>query len=165
MRDCSAFGWIVAALLILLPLPARAQSSAAIAMADPAAYSREIAERMSAQGVEPLRPLLTQMYATQIGVSNANVQLPPQLDAQFATIQTLIAGRRATVTRRIGDVVAGDALRSIFYYHYFGDNVWVFTRFNFVRVGEDQWALSMVIWGGTENIVGLAPQPMFEPVN
>jgi hypothetical protein len=158
----------IAVLVAALAAPAVAQqangATAVVTMADPAAYAQQIANRMNTDGVSALRPALTELYANSIHVPVANAQLPPQWEAQFTTLQTLIAGRHAAITQKLSDVVLADTLRSIYYYHYYGDNVWVFTRFDFVRVGNGRWAVSLVLWGGDESVVGISPSITFQPV-
>ena len=146
-----------------LPSVAMAQNAVAktITTPDPGAYSQQLADRIATDGVAALRPVLTQLYAIQVHVPAASAQLPPQYEAQFTTMQSVIAGRHATINRKLDDVTLADTLRSIFYYDYFGDNVWIFTRFDFVRVGDNRWAVSLVLWGGDESVVGIAPAPGF----
>jgi hypothetical protein len=140
---------------------AQAQSAvqAIITTPDPAIYSQQLADRMATEGVSALRPVLTQLYANQVRVPVASVQLPPQYEAQFTTMQGLIAGRHASLERKLDDVVTANTLRSIYYYHYYGDNIWIFTRFDFVRVADDRWAVSLVLWGGDQSVVGISPSP------
>lgn len=157
----------ISALILMFASPdAVAQQNGAtaiISMSDPDAYARQLADRMTSEGVEALRAPLTELYAYQVHVPVASAQLPPQWQAQFTTMQTVIAGRRASVSREISDVTLADTLRSIHYYHYFGDNVWIFTRLDFVRVANGRWALSYLLWGGDASVVGISPSVTFSP--
>lgn len=150
---------------LIVPAVSAQQNGVAsvIVTADPEAYARQLADQMSAQGTEALRPVLLELYANQIRVPVASAQLPPQYQAQFTTMQTLIAGRRASITQKLNDVTLAGTLRSIFYYHYYGDNIWIFTRFDFVRVASGRWGVSLVLWGGDQSVVGISPTITFQP--
>lgn len=130
---------------------------------DPAAYSQQLADRITTDGVAALRPVLAQIYSIQVRVPNGAVQLPPQAEAQFATMQGLIAGRHAVVAQKLDDVTLANTLRSIYYYHYYGENLWVFTRFDFARVGNNQWALSYLLWSADQNSLGISPRLSYRP--
>ncbi|PZO52373.1 MAG: hypothetical protein DCF16_09610 [Alphaproteobacteria bacterium] len=157
--------WLKIVLVLLaapfaLSSPSAAQTSPnTITTDDPAAYSQQLADRVTTDGVAALRPVLTQIYSIQVRVPNGSVQLPPQVEAQFSTMQGLIAGRRAVVVQKLDDVTLANTLRSIYYYYYFGDNLWVFTRFDFARVADGQWALSYLVWSGDQNAIGISPRP------
>lgn len=152
---------VVCALVLMVALQtrARAQSDNVITTEDPAAFARELADRVSAEGVDALRPILTEIYAIQMRTAGA--QLPAQQAAIFDAAQAMIAGREASIISELDDIVLGGAFRTIFYYHYFGDNVWIFSRFDFVRMDDRRWALSLLLWGGDASLVGLSPAPTF----
>ncbi|HRE44234.1 MAG TPA: hypothetical protein PKY87_09710 [Terricaulis sp.] len=134
---------------------AQSPADTLITVDNPATYSQRLADEIARDGVIATAPILTRIYALQAGV--ADIQLNPQQLAQFTTIQQMIAGRRATVVQQLADIALADTLRSIYYYHYFGRNVWIYTRLDFVRVGETQWALSALLWNSDANALGIEP--------
>ncbi len=158
---------VIATLIAASIAPAAAAqqngATSVIIVADPDAYARQIADQMSTQGTDALRPVMLELYANQIHVPVASAQMPPQYQAQFTTMQTLVAGRHASITQKLSDVSLAGTLRSIFYYHYYGDNIWVFTRFDFVRIANGRWGVSLVLWGGDESVVGISPTVTFQP--
>lgn len=154
--------------LLVAPLALSSPSAAQIAQNtittdDPATYSQQLADRVTTDGVAALRPALAQIYSIQVQVPNGSVQLPPQVEAQFTTMQGLIAGRHAVVAQKLDDITLANTLRSIYYYHYFGGNLWVFTRFDFARIADGQWALSYMLWSGDQNSIGISPTLSYRP--
>jgi hypothetical protein len=67
------------------------------------------------------------------------------------------------VSRVIDDVVLSDMVRSIYLYHYFGENNWVYTRLDFGGIGDGRWALTGVCFADRWSNIVVATTPGFRP--
>jgi hypothetical protein len=73
-----------------------------------------------------------------------------------------LPSQQAVVSRVTDDVSLSDTFRSIYLYHYYGDNFWVHTRLDFVRVSQDgEWALAFAGFSSEWSGVALATTPGF----
>lgn len=144
--------------LIALAAFAVAALSAPIASAqpvvtpDPARFVGELSNNMAVGGVAPLRALYVEMYRS--------AALPTNIEAALLTYERAIAQPRAVIGRVIDDVTLSDSYRAIYTYHYYGENYWLFTRIDFVRIG-DEWALSAAAFGSEWSTVALSTTPGF----
>ena len=70
------------------------------------------------------------------------------------TYERSLTSPRAALSRVTEDVTLSDTLRSIYLYHYYGENIWVHTRIDFVRISDDgEWAVAALSFGGDWSIV------------
>jgi hypothetical protein len=125
---------------------------------DPAEYAQVFADSMAVSGIRPVRQAFEAMLAPSGGA------LPADAEAALIVYERANLHTPALVSRVIDDVVLGDAFRVIYLYHYFGGNGWVFTRLDFVRIGQREWALSRLAFGDRWSTVALTPSPGFTPV-
>jgi len=128
-------------------------SAQPIVTADPGRYAAELSNNMAVGGIAPLRALFTEMYPTG---------LPTNVEAALITFERAITVRRAIEARVIEDVTLADSFRTIYLYHYYGSTYWVFTRVDFVRIG-DEWALSGASFGSDWTMVAMVTTPDFHP--
>ena len=133
----------------------RAAAEPPIVMRDPGQYAQTFADSMALAGVRPLRDAFTTLVAP-----NAP---PPELESALRVYETAITQLPARVSRVVEDLVLGDALRTIYLYHYYNDNSWIFTRLDFVRIGEDRWALHRISFSDRWANVVLTTTPGFRP--
>src|SRR5262245_28848960 len=140
--------------LMLMAAPSAADEPP-IVVRDPGQYAQTFADSMALAGVRPLRDAFTTLIAP--------AALPPEGESSLRIYETSITQLPARVSRVIEDVVLGDALRTIYLYHYYNDNAWIFTRLDFVRIGEDQWALTRLAFSDRWANVVLTTTPGFRP--
>lgn len=112
------------------------QSLPPVLTPDPDAYAATVARQMQREGMQPIRATFEQMFATN------GSALPANVEGFLVTWERYLGRREATIVKEVDDVVIGSVTRQIYYYHYLGGNAWLFTRFDFVRVGDNNWALS-----------------------
>lgn len=124
---------VIVALTSLQSAFAQPTDDPPIVVRDPASFVATLAFQMDSQGAEPLRATFLQLFGGSLG---------PQFEAQLVVYERAIGTRRAIVSRRIEDVTLSDAVRSIYHYHYYGQNLWIFTRVDFVRIDNERWAVS-----------------------
>lgn len=155
MRAIIALLAAIGAALLAPAAFAQNPEASLIPVDNPATYSQRLADEIARDGVNATMPILSRIYAVYAGVEE--IQLNPQQLAQFATAQQMIAGRRAQVVQQLADIALADTIRSIYYYHYFGGNVWIYTRLDFARVGETQWALLALMWNADASALGIEP--------
>jgi len=128
-----SFLFALAALgLLLAPSTATAQSPP-VTMANPSQYAADVANLMSRRGVAPLREIYNLMFGAT---------LPANIEAALIAYERAIDGNTAVIGRVVETTTLADSFRSIYMYHYFGNNAWIFTRLDFVRISETEWALS-----------------------
>lgn len=130
-------------------------SAQPIVTPDPARYASELSNNMAVGGVAPLRELFGEM---QRGAA-----LPPDVEAALLPYERAVTQRRAVIGHVIDDVMLSDVYRALYLYHYYGENFWLFTRLDFVRIG-DEWALSGAAFGSDWSKVALISTPGFRSV-
>ena len=143
---------IAAAAFACAALSASLAAARPIVTADPARYVGELADNMAVGGVAPLRAMYVEMYR--------GAALPTNIEAALLTYERAITERRAVLGRVIEDVALSDTYRAIYTYHYYGENLWLFTRVDFVRIGEE-WALSAAAFGSDWSAVAMTTTPSF----
>jgi hypothetical protein len=138
------------ATLVVLGTPSAALAqSPPVTTADPAQYMRDVSALMSRTGISTLRDIYVTMFQTSA--------LPASVEGALVTYERLVAGRQAVLGRIVEDTQLSDTFRSIYTYHYFGDNAWLFTRFDFVRISDTEWALSAAVFSSEwSNVAALA---------
>jgi hypothetical protein len=97
---------------------------------DPQIYVRELLQEAATKGMDPIRA-----FTDRLGVRS------PQFDATLESIDALSLKRPENIVRLLTEVETGGALRQIYAYTYFGNNVWFFWRFDFVMTDKG-WAVS-----------------------
>jgi len=120
---------------------------------DPDAFARDLAERMTREGVEPLRALLREVGGTPID---------PQNEGLLNTYRDAIEGRTAIVSQEVADVMLSGVVRRIYYYHAY-EEIAVFVRLEFVKGGENSWYLNLILYGGTWDMIAGLGGPNFLP--
>ena len=143
------------AALICAATSARAQD-AAFTTTDPAVYAQAFSDAMTLSGVRPIRETFTRMLAGG-GTLTADLEAALQ-PYEAANLQT-----PARIARVIDDVMLSDVLRTVYLYHYFGGNGWIFTRLEFVRISETEWSLSRLAFSDRWAAVALSTTPGFRP--
>lgn len=122
---------------------------------DPALYAQTFADSMALSGVSPIRDVFEVLVGDP---------LPPDVEPGLLVYERAITQLPARVSRIIEDVtLGGDGTRMIYLYHYFGDTTWIFTRLEFVFVGDGRWALSRVAFADRWASVVVATTPGFQP--
>lgn len=121
---------------------------------DPATYAATIARQMQTEDVAPLRYIFAELSGGQVSTN---------VDANLMAFERAIAHREARLAQQIEDITLSDTVRQIYYYHYYGDNTWLFTRFEFARVGEQSWALTGLTFSASWTGIVLGVTPGFQP--
>lgn len=148
---------LLAAFAFLAGGPASAQiAGPPVTTTDPGAYARAFSDSMALTGGRQLRDIFT----TMLGPSGA---MPSEVDQSIRVYENDEMERPARVARVLDDVVASDAYRVIYLYHYFGGNYFLFTRLEFTRISTSEWALSRIAFADRWSGVVLATTPGFAP--
>ena len=143
----------LAALMIFgAPSAAHAQSPP-ITTENPAQYMRDVTALMSRTGISALRDVYVTMFQSSA--------LPANVEGALVTYERVVGGNQAVLARVVEDTQLGDTFRSIYTYHYFGNNGWLFTRFDFVRISETEWAVSAVVFSSEWSNVAILTTPGF----
>jgi hypothetical protein len=148
--------FVVVLMCVLAPDLARAEDPP-ITIADPASYVATVARQMQTEGMQPLRATFAQI------ASDSSGRLSPEIDANIVVYERAIEHRPARLYRLLDDVTLADTVRHIYYYHYFGANAWLFTRFEFVRISDQRWALSGISFTSDWRTIALVTTPGFRP--
>lgn len=148
---------LLAALVFCAAAPsARAQvARPPIVTSDPGAYARAFADQMALSGVAPLREAFSGLLH--------GAPIPPESEAALHVYESPDMVKPAIVSRVLDDQVVGDGYRVVYLYHYFGGNYWLFTRLEFVRISQSEWALVQFKFASTWTGVVLATTPGFAP--
>lgn len=126
-----------------------------ITVADPGSYVATVARQMQTEGMQPLRATFAQI------ASDSSGRLSPEIEANIVVYERAIEHRPARLYRLLDDVTLADTVRHIYYYHYFGGNAWLFTRFEFVRISDQRWALSGLSFTSDWRTIALVTTPGF----
>jgi hypothetical protein len=127
------FLFVVALALTAFAGSVDAHAEAPIVTDNPRTFANDLAGRMQ-QGVGALRETYAVLFA--------GAALAPQLDAALIVYERGAAGKSATVHAIADDVALSNVFRSIYLYHYYGENMWMFTRVDFARIADNQWAVT-----------------------
>jgi hypothetical protein len=144
-----AFVFVCAA---LLASPARADDPP-IVTTDPAQYAQTFADSMAIAGVRPIR----EAFETLLGGPVAQ-----ESEAGLVTYERAITQLPARVSRVVEDVTLSGTVRTIYLYHYYGDNSWIFTRLEFIFIGEGRWTLNRLAFADRWANVVVATTPGFQ---
>jgi len=142
----------LAALFALQAADAFAQP---IVTRDPRAYMETLADAMGVSGMAPLRSLYVEI--------NRGAPLNTNVEAALLSYERGLPSQQAAIARVAEDVMLADTLRSIYLYHYFGENYWVFTRVDFVRIADADWAVAYVAFSSEWNSITISTTPGFRP--
>lgn len=134
-----------------IPRDALAQSPPVVT-SNPLQYVQDVSALMSRAGVGPIRDIYAQIYPSA---------LPPNIEGTLITYERAIAGKQSRLSRVIDVASLADTFSSIYTYQYYGENLWLFTRFDFVRISETEWALSAVSFSSEWSFVALQTSPGF----
>lgn len=146
--------WFVLLAFAMMATPARADDPPVVTT-NPALYAQTFADSMAMSGVRPIRDVFQALMGGP---------LPPDVEPGLITYERAITQMPARVSRVIEDVtLAGDVTRMIYLYHYFGDNSWIFTRLEFVFLGDGRWALNRVAFADRWAAIVVATTPGFQP--
>lgn len=140
------------ALVCVWAAPARA-ADPPIVTTNPAEYAQTYADSVALGGVEPIRDIFQTMQG--------GTALATDLEAAIMVYERANLTKPAAISRVIEDVQLSDVLRVIYTYHYFGANSWIFSRLEFVRVSDTEWALNRVAFADRWANVVLETTPSF----
>jgi hypothetical protein len=144
---------ILASVFVLaVARPAAAQP---IVTDDPREYMETLRDAMGVSGMGPLRSLYQQL-AGSAGIN-------PQIEAALMVYERNMSSPRAAVARVTEDITLGDTLRTVYLYHYWGDNLWVHTRLDFVRISPTEWAVAYIGFGSEWHTIAQPMSPGFRP--
>jgi hypothetical protein len=149
--------YALAAFAAMTLAPFRADAAPDVVTDNPAAYAAAMADAMVLTGMRPLREAFRELLAPN------GEALPANIETTLLTYERAVGQSTAHVSRVIEDVVLADTVRSIYLYHYFGGNNWVFTRLDFSAIGEGRWALTGLTFADRWSNIVLATTPGFRP--
>jgi hypothetical protein len=142
---------IALAFVVLAPSGVSAQP---IVTSDPGRYAAELSNNMAVGGVGPLRGLYVSMFP--------GASLPTNIEATLLTYERAITSPRAMEAGIVEDVSLSNRYRSVYLCHYYGTNLWVFTRVDFVRISPTEWALTAAAFGSEWSSVAQVMTPSFQ---
>jgi hypothetical protein len=142
--------------LALLHLAVPAASAQPVVTNNPRAYMETLSNAMGVSGMTPLRSVYEE-------VGNG-APLNPTVEAALLVYERGLPSTQAVVSRVSEDIMLSDTLRSIYLYHYYGENYWVHTRVDFVRIsGDGMWAVAYVGFASEWNSIVINATPGFRP--
>lgn len=150
-----------ALLLTLVLLGAAIAPGAALAQSppitteNPGQFTRDVSALMSRTGVGALRDIYVRLFASSA--------LPANVEGALVTYERAIGGQSAVLGRVVEDTTLANTFRSVYTYHYYGSNAWLFTRFDFVKISDSEWALSAVAFSSEWSSVAVQTTPSFTP--
>lgn len=145
----------IAMMAALLGAQARAQNPPAVVTDNPARYAQGFADAMALSGIRSLRETYVILYGPFGGA------LPTNIESTLLVYERAIGSATAQISRVIEDVTLGEATRTIYIYHYFGDNLWLFTRLDFYFLGDARWALGSLAFADQWASIVSATTPGF----
>lgn len=150
---------LLAVVVILMALVSATPASAqAITTRDPRAYMETLANTMGVSGMAPLRSIY--------GEINNGAALSTTVEAALLAYERGIPTTRAVIAKVEEDVMLSDTYRQIYLYHYWGQNYWLHTRIDFVRISADgEWAMSYVAFSSEWGNLTSATTPGFRVVS
>lgn len=132
------------AVILLAYVAAPLASAQSVVVRDPRAYADTLADAMGVSGMAPLRALYQEVSPS--GTVSATVE------AALLAYERGLPSTRAPIAKVQEDVTLSDTYRQIYLYHYWGQNYWLHTRLDFVRISDTEWSVSYVAfgseWGG-----------------
>ncbi|MBX9746365.1 MAG: hypothetical protein K2X34_05660 [Hyphomonadaceae bacterium] len=144
------------AAILLAHFAAPEASAQPIVTRDPRAYMETLADAMGVSGMAPLRSLYVEL-------SN-NAPLSTTVEASLLAYERGIPTTRAFVAKIEEDLTLSDTYRQIYLYHYWGQNYWLHTRVDFVRISNDgEWAISYVGFASEWSTLASGVTPGFRP--
>lgn len=141
----------ISALFIWMPTCALAQLPP-IVTPNPVAYVEDVSTVMSRTGVRPLRDIYMQIYTGS---------LPANVEGSLVTYERAIGDKQSILSRVVEVTSLADTFTSVYTYNYYGANAWIFTRFDFVRISDSEWALSAVAFSSEWSYVAVQTTPGF----
>jgi len=108
-----------------------------IVTTDPSAYVQDLDTRIAAHGMEPLREVFTSMFG----------EVPPDVSRIVLTYDGYVGHQPARSWQMIDDISLSNRLRSIYTLHVFSSHQFLFTRVDFIRVDDANWAMNNVTFG------------------
>lgn len=156
MRIFAILAFVAAAFVLTPVAAAQTVATNVVRTADPRLFVSDISDRMSRTGMAPLRRAYEQLF-------NSNA-LPTDIESALLAFEREIGEHPAEVHRVVEDVVLADTLRSIYTYHYYGRQAWLFVRYDFVRVGNSDWAVSAISMSSQWGYVSRTTTPGFQSV-
>lgn len=143
----------LAVFFAVLTAPARADDPPVVT-SNPTVYAQTFADSMALAGVRPIREAFEALVGGPV---------PQESEAGLVTYEQAITALPARVSRVIEDVsLGGGTVRMIYLYHYFGDNTWIFTRLEFVSIGDGRWSLNRLAFADRWANVVVATTPGFQ---
>ncbi|HWA01767.1 MAG TPA: hypothetical protein VG841_15775 [Caulobacterales bacterium] len=142
--------WIrcLAAAFLLFASPARADEHQGIPTPDPAAFTFRISQQVAHERMEPIRRTMEEIVKRPI---------PPETSVPLAQMAQILGTRDADQITKLDDVSLANTLRSIYYFHNFGDTR-LFTRYDFTRESSG-WTLTAVSFATSWRDVALPVTP------
>lgn len=138
--------------------PASAQSLAfaqpnanLVATSDPADYVKNLDDRISQHGMAALRDTFTSMFG----------EVPPQMSQIMLFYEGYVGHDPARVSQVLDDVSLSGRIRMIYSLHIFGPHKLLFTRADFVRIDDANWAMNGVAFGSSWAQVAALTTPGF----
>lgn len=145
----------VAMVMALFGARAHAQNPPAVVTENPASYTQGFADAMALQGIRSLRETYVTLYTPFGGV------VPTNIESTLMVYERAIGSGTAQISRIVEDVTLGEALRIIYAYHYFGNNLWLFTRLEFYFLGDGRWALGSLAFADQWDAIASPTTPSF----
>lgn len=145
----------IAMMAALLGAQARAQNPPAVVTENPAGYAQGFADTMTLSGIRSLRETYVILYGPFGGT------LPTNIESTLLVYERAIGSATAQISRVIEDITLGEATRTIYIYHYFGNNLWLFTRLDFYFMGDGRWALGSLAFADQWASIVSATTPSF----
>lgn len=124
---------------------------------NPAAHAQGLADGMALTGIRALREAYRELLGGETGTVPANVE------TSLLVYERAIGSRTAIVSRIVEDVTLSGTLRMIYIYHYYGENVWVYTRIDFHSMGEGRWVVAALSFADQWTNVAILTTPGFRP--
>lgn len=124
-----------------------------IVTTDPTQYAQTFADSMALAGVRPIREAFEDLVGGPV---------PQESEAGLLTYERAITQLPARVSRVVEDVTLSDTVRMVYLYHYYGDTAWIFTRLEFVAIGNGRWSLNRVAFADRWANVAVATTPGFQ---
>ncbi|MEZ5956746.1 MAG: hypothetical protein R3C27_05975 [Hyphomonadaceae bacterium] len=148
--------WALTA-VVLAYVVAPCVSAQPIALRDPRAYAETLADTMGVSGMAPLRSLYVEV--------SPNGAVSAAVEAALLAYERGLPTTRAVIAKVEEDVTLSDTYRQIYLYHYWGQNYWLHTRVDFVRISDTEWAVSYVGFASDWAVLAPPVTPGFRSAN
>lgn len=151
--------FLVLFLSISLGTCARATESntSVFGIEDVSGFADTLSAEIAAEGMTPLRRTFDQFGP---GATADRVNL----EGALVAFDRAIGEQDAIRWSKIEDLMLGDEVRTIYFLHVFDNNTYLFTRYDFVRVGPRTWNLIGATFGGQWSQVVLPTTPSYRSV-